>query len=396
MGLHPKNLFGAILLFILLDLSILAINYWIAYQISRDAVAINLSGRQRMLSQRITKTLLLLDPQASAESSRVNLDEFRLSVRMFDQTLLAFERGGAAIGGDGKEVTLNPVGHDPAGQLVEQALQIWRPMHERMQPYLSPQAAIPAEIVSQARSQMIQDNLALLDLMNRLTSSLERHSLNRANTLRIVQTTVFILALINFLVIVHRFHLLAQQSARTSQHYTELAMRDPLTGLFNRRQFEDDLEREMAAVDRRPHSNLALVMVDLDEFKPVNDEYGHETGDQVLRAVATRLSENARINDTVARIGGDEFTLICPDLSNREDAAAFCQRLLDSINLPITVGHVQIRMGASIGIAFYPDHCGSVGDLVRLADKAMYAAKNAGRNRYVCFDPALADAAKAS
>lgn len=392
MGLSSKNLFAAILLFILLDLSSLAINYWIAYQMSEDAVAINLSGRQRMLSQRITKSLLLLQSQ-HAPDAHATQEELRYSVRIFDQTLLAFKHGGTAVGGDGNEVTLNRIDAEQAGQLLNQALQIWRPIHEGMLPYMSAHTDIPAGVILQVQNQMIRNNLPLLDLMNRLTSSLEQDSLNRSHALRIVQTTIFLLALLNFLVIVRRFHLLARQSAQTTQHYNELAMRDPLTGLFNRRQLENSLEREAATVNRGQHDNIALVMIDLDGFKPINDKYGHEIGDIVLRRVATRLTEGARINDTIARIGGDEFTLICPDLRNRENADAFCQRLLDSLNRPIQTHVGPVNIGASIGVAFYPDHAKNVDDLIRVADKTMYAAKNTGRNCYICFEPPLAGAA---
>ena len=375
MELKSKNLFGAILLFILLDFSILAINYWMTYQLSKDAVAINLSGRQRMLSQQMTKSLLQLQSSPSAEVSRILKAEFIESVRMFDQTLFAFTQGGIVVSGDGGNVALDRVHSVEAGQLVNQALAIWDPMHEHMLPYLTTQSEIPEALINQARSQMIQDNLRILDLMNRITSSLERDSLNRANNLRIAQTAIFILALINFLAIVGKFHLLAQQSAKTSKHFNELAMRDPLTGLFNRRQFEDNLETAVDAVDRHERDNFALVMLDLNEFKKVNDQHGHEVGDVVLRIVATRLSEGARVNDTVARFGGDEFILICPDLQNQENADAFCQRMLDSLKRPIPTEVGQLNIGASIGTVFYPDAADSVDDLIRRVDQAMYAAK---------------------
>ncbi len=376
-GLPPiatKNLLAAILLFIVLDLSSLAISYWIANQISEDAVAINLSGRQRMLSQGITKSLLQLHTQ-NAVDARTTQEELRYSIRLFDQTLRAFKHGGTAVGGDGNTVTLNKIDSDQARHLVNQAVQIWGPIHEHILPYMTAHADIPVEVITQARNQMARDNLPLLSLMNELTSSLEQDSLNRANTLRIMQTTVFLLALLNFLLIVHRFRLLTRLSALTSQHYNDLAMRDPLTGLFNRRQLESSLEREVASVNRGQLGNIALFMIDLDGFKPINDKYGHEIGDIVLRSVATRLTESARINDTVARIGGDEFTLICPDLHSKEDVDVFCQRLLNSLKRAIQTHAGLVNVGASIGVAFYPDHAKNVGDLIRVADKAMYAAK---------------------
>lgn len=380
MGMKSKKLFGAILLFVLLDLSVLVINFWMVRQISKDAVAINLSGRQRMLSQKMTKSLLQLQlqSQSSDEFRHSAIEEFRYSVQVFDQTLFSFKQGGMVVSGDGNQIEFDRVGSDRARDLVDRALKIWGPMRARMLPYMANSIAIPDEVINQARDQMILDNLQLLELMNRLTSDLEQDSQKRANTLRIAQTTVFVLALINFLVIVRRFHLLAQQSAKTSRHYNELAMRDPLTGLFNRRQFESNLEKEIAAVDRHQGSNVALVMIDLDGFKTLNDKHGHEAGDIALRTVATRLSESARVNDTVARIGGDEFMLICPDLHTMENADVFRQRLLVVLEQPISVEGGQISIGASIGIAFYPDHADSADDLFRIADQAMYAAKKKG------------------
>lgn len=392
MGLKSKNLFGAILLFILLDLSILVINYWITYQISKDAIAINLSGRQRMLSQRMTKSLLLLQSQHSVEFIRSTQEEFRDSVNVFDETLLAFKQGGLVVKGNGEIIRLSRVDLSPEVDLLDRTIQIWRPMHDRMLPYMTSSMDMPEQLIIQLREQMIHNNLQILDLMNRLTSGLERHSLQHANTLRIVQTIIFFLALFNFLFIVRKFHLLARQSAMKTQHYNELAMRDPLTELFNRRQFESNLEKEVATVDRHQHTNIALVMIDLDGFKPINDKYGHEAGDSVLRAIASRLSEGARVNDTVARVGGDEFMLICPDLHNKDDAEAFCQRLLSALSQPILTHVDQVSVGASIGVAFYPDHADNINDLTRIVDKAMYTAKSIGKNRYVCMDPTRTNA----
>ena len=122
MELKSKNLFGAILLFILLDFSILAIIYWMTYRLSKDAVASNLSGRQRMLSQQMTKSLLQLQSPHSAEASRAANVEFRESVRIFDQTLFAFKQGGMAVSGDGGNVTLDRVSSVEAGQLLKQTL----------------------------------------------------------------------------------------------------------------------------------------------------------------------------------------------------------------------------------------------------------------------------------
>lgn len=383
---NSKKLLAGVLLFIVLDLSILLINYRIAYQVINDAVAINLAGRQRMLSQRITKSLLALQLNRSDAERHALIQEFRDSARMFDQTLAAFQYGGKAVGGNGKEVVLKAVKEGQPAGLVSQAEQIWSPMRRRLLPYLNTQAAIPAQIVEQSQIDMQHSNLQLLNLMNQLTTTLEQDSQNRANTLRVVQTLVFLLALINFLVIVRKFHLLALNAHRAKEHFSELSARDPLTGLYNRREFDNNLKREIGAVHRRSQDKFALVMIDLDGFKPINDKFGHKTGDVVLKTVAKRIARHARTTDTVARIGGDEFVLICTSLRDEAAAAKFCERLISSINDPIPLEIGEIQVGASIGLVFYLEQTTSEQDLMHMADEAMYAAKKAGRNRYVCFD----------
>lgn len=375
---RSRRLFAAVFLFILLDLLVLLINYWIAYQVSSDAVAINLSGRQRMLTQRMTKTLLQLEG-SNPVSAAATMKEFRSSVHMFDQTLRAFEQGGKAIGGDGKPVDLRRVAGTESREIIRQANVLWLPMRDRVASYLVRDLPLDQKTVEFARDRMLQHNLQLLELMNRLAFHLEKDSRERANLLRLVQTLVFALALINFVVIVRGFHLLARQAEQASERLGDLAMRDALTGLFNRRLFNEALEREIAAARRR-QGGMALLLLDLDGFKPVNDRMGHAAGDIVLRSVATRLSLHARSNDIPARIGGDEFVLVCPDLCDEVAAAALCERLLKAMSEPVAVEGGIARVGASIGVAFFPHHADTPDGLVRAADEAMYAAKAQGRN----------------
>lgn len=377
---RPQRLFGAVLFFILLDLTILLINYQIAYQVSRDAVAINLAGRQRMLSQRMTKALLQLEHPEYGDPATAE-QEFRAAMLAFDQTLDAFDRGGAAAGGSNELVILQAV-HGPSVPLVKQALQVWQPIHDALLPYVSARSPIPPAKLAEARDLMLQRNLKLLELMNSLTSKLEQDSRDRADTLRTTQTVIFLLALLNFVGIVRGFHLLARQATQNSQRFDELARRDPLTGLFNRRQFGEVLERE-ANTARRHHDGFALLMIDLDNFKPINDLHGHAAGDTVLRTIAARLTSHARTHDTIARIGGDEFVLICPDLCSEQAAADLCERLLTSINEAIDVSTGSVTVGASIGIAFFPVNGDKVEEVICEADKAMYQAKHTGRNNWV-------------
>ena len=128
---NSPSLFAGVLLFVVLDLSILGINFWIAHQISKDAIAINLAGRQRMLSQRITKSLLAMDMEKSIKSHAESVEEFRDSAKMFDQTLLAFENGGPAVGGGGETVRLSRVSNKTTLTYIAQAQEIWAPMRSR-------------------------------------------------------------------------------------------------------------------------------------------------------------------------------------------------------------------------------------------------------------------------
>ena len=383
MSLPASNkLLHTIALFIFLDFSLLAFNFWIADQVAHDAVAINLAGRQRMLTQRIAKTLLQHRQFGSTESHLDIEQELRGAVLLFDRTLTGFERGGEVMGGDGKMVELRRVNSGHAAELVGQALKIWHPIREKIYPYTSQQTFIPQDVIDLVEQQMLQHNLTLLALMNELASSMESDSRGQANMLRSVQTVVFFLAMLNFFVIVRQLQARAREALSLGQHYAALASRDPLTGLFNRREFGYALERELASAQRR-NSGMALLLLDLDEFKPVNDNYGHVAGDKVLCEVAARMTGIARSNDTVARMGGDEFVLICPDISDANSAAILSQRLIDAINQPINIGDRFVQVGASIGISLYSAQVRTADEMIRQADQAMYAVKQSGRNRYM-------------
>ncbi|MCR5881501.1 bifunctional diguanylate cyclase/phosphodiesterase [Rhizobacter sp. J219] len=163
---------------------------------------------------------------------------------------------------------------------------------------------------------------------------------------------------------------------------------DPLTGLPNRLLFEDRLEHALARSQRdggQAQPRLAVLFVDLDGFKPVNDSLGHAAGDHVLRAIAERLRHVARERDTVARIGGDEFVLLLEDLRDETDAAAFARRVVATVCEPIEHQGRSLQVNASVGIAVHPDH-GAGDRLMVHADAAMYAAKRAGGNTYALFE----------
>ena len=166
----------------------------------------------------------------------------------------------------------------------------------------------------------------------------------------------------------------------------KLAHYDPLTGLPNRALLSDRLQLAMAQSIRRK-LHIAICYLDLDGFKQVNDQYGHHTGDQLLIALTQRMSQMLREADTLARIGGDEFVAILPDLSDFNASLVIAERLINEVSRPVQLGDLVIQVSVSIGITFYPqDAVISADQLLRQADHAMYEAKSAGKNCYCVFE----------
>jgi diguanylate cyclase (GGDEF)-like protein/PAS domain S-box-containing protein len=163
-----------------------------------------------------------------------------------------------------------------------------------------------------------------------------------------------------------------------------LALNDSLTGLPNRASFNDKIT-EAVARSKRNKCGLALMFIDLDKFKPINDTLGHEAGDIVLKTVAQRLEKLIRKTDTAARLGGDEFVLILENIDNAEGAALIAKNILEKIPQPIAVTDTTCSVGVSIGISLYPGDAKTIPDLLSAADKAMYDVKAAGRNNFAFF-----------
>jgi diguanylate cyclase (GGDEF)-like protein len=153
-----------------------------------------------------------------------------------------------------------------------------------------------------------------------------------------------------------------------------LSLHDALTGLPNRRLFEDRLEKTLERADRN-RTRAAVLLLDLDGFKQINDAHGHAAGDAFLRAAALRLQSKVRKADTIARTGGDEFTIIVSDMNEAQDAETLARKLQREMEMPITVGALQLQVKGSIGIAVYPDDAQTADDLCALADAAMYEVK---------------------
>ena len=165
------------------------------------------------------------------------------------------------------------------------------------------------------------------------------------------------------------------------QKIVHLAHHDYLTGLPNRALFLDRLEQAIAHA-RRAGCKVALLFLDLDGFKRVNDELGHDVGDMLLQEVARRLADIVRASDTVARVGGDEFTLILDKVAAQEFASQVAGKIIDALSEPFDMEGGQCQVGGSIGISIFPDDSEDPGTLLKQSDEAMYLAKQRGKNRH--------------
>ncbi|MDH3724077.1 MAG: sensor domain-containing diguanylate cyclase [Desulfobacteraceae bacterium] len=188
-----------------------------------------------------------------------------------------------------------------------------------------------------------------------------------------------------------RIILLAIEDITERKKYEEkiqqMAFHDSLTGLPNRKLFSDRLGIVLAQA-KRNKKKVGIVMLDLDNFKDVNDTLGHDVGDTLLKAVAERLSGTLRKSDTVARFGGDEFVLIFPDMEIIEEAIQVVQKIIDRFHKPFLIDTHQLVVTTSIGIAVYPNDGMDEEILMKNADIAMYQAKQAGRARYQLYKEA--------
>jgi len=343
----------AIATFVLLDLGTLAFSYSIARQVEKDAVAINLAGRQRMLSQRITKaTLLATNPTRSEAQRMASSTEVGQAYQIFLRTLSAFAEGGETVGGDGRPVQLDAVNGKAALLVgnVRGSLERW------------PNAPTESRELESFSQFMVEHNGEILDSMNRLTSELENESIATVTRLRIAQTFAFILSLVNFIFIL--------MGMRRAQRRAEAAsLTDTLTGLLNRGGFYKQLEAALS----RSHTlqePLAVMLIDMNEFKAVNDNYGHAAGDATLCEVARRLQDLSTHGWICGRLGGDEFAVICPGLE-AEKLASVAQYLSGILS---GVPGGELVISASVGFAAAKPQQ-TADEVIANADAMMYSIK---------------------
>jgi diguanylate cyclase (GGDEF)-like protein len=195
-------------------------------------------------------------------------------------------------------------------------------------------------------------------------------------------------------VLIHRAQRAAALAIENRRLYEQLAQQahfDALTELPNRLLFHDRLHQALAHA-RRHRTRVAILWLDLDGFKRVNDTLGHRAGDALLRLAAQRLQGCVRETDTLARLGGDEFTVVLKDVRDLAAAIGVAEALLEALRKPFRVARHDLSIGASVGVSIYPDHGEDVTAVVKSADIAMYRAKALGKNRVEAFVPAMADA----
>ena len=462
---------ASVALFVILDLLILALNFHTARQIDEDSLAINLAGRQRMLSQQLARLALeqrFVDPDTARWQALEQ--QFQQSRHLFDATLQGFIHGGIVMDSGGQPAKLR-ARQDP---VVEPILTIAETQWQGYQRHLAfLKQADNVSAVALANSDQ------LLATVNRLTTVLEYQAREKAARLRTYQSIAVIVVLINFAIILwqvrRRFENVANSNAMLrnlvdkmstavllfatddtiryankaagilfgctpdelinktrddvflsqddsllgerkdgsrftahmelseltfegdpvkvititdishhnehNAHWRHLAYHDSLTGLPNRLLFEHRVKQDLSAA-RRHAEFIALLTIDLDNFKLINDSYGHLIGDDVLRTFSQRLRDHVRTEDLVARLGGDEFVIVLTRFSSesqaRKTAQNICSVLMDVMSQPVVTVAGDIVASGSIGVSFYPTDGEHLIDIMHQSDASMYRAKAQG------------------
>ncbi len=466
----------------------ISIDFWNSAESGHDAIAINLAGRQRMLSQRLEKDLLKLGyaEQKHSDTSLI-LQDLSQTCVLFDQTLAILGKGNL-LDKEGKPFSVAATRTKTAAALIKQASAIWAPMQRSLQSITATPAHLSNANLEQASLIIMRDNPRLLLLMDSLTSEIENTVYTKSSQLRITEALAIVLILVNFGFVLFYFlrqltllaeskllsmrimanvgtaiividaegeielcnhsaeHLFGYSTGTltginiislieepfflqigkrkngerfaldidlneihasgrklfitclydlTEQKIKEerlihLAYHDPLTELPNRLLFMDRLAQTIARAHRN-NELAAVLFIDLDRFKQVNDLLGHATGDLLLQSVATRLMNCLREGDTLARLGGDEFTMII-EANDVNNCVTVTQKILSALNNEFLLNGHNIQISGSIGASLYPNDSSNIHALLHYADLAMYQAKTLGGNhccKYSEIAPAL-------
>lgn len=471
----PVLLAISIGLFLLLDVAMLMLNFHITAEVTSDALEINLAGRQRMLSQRMSKAVFQIDESRLQDpSSQILSTEFGKVFSLFTETLRGFEFGGLVTDAKGNRVHFDGLTSDQELALIAQANEELKPLLPLYDQFT--QSGFDQTLLQNLRRRLAEKNNKLLFLMNELTNTVESASNSKTQRLRLIQTVTFILALFNFvhiIVLFRRIHLQSQQMIEsmqalfegtnaallvfskehelifsnafarylfdyketdftglnrrkllvsennstfavcsdgakfeiemhtrmlqlhghtvevvtvvdishhksTERRLSEMANRDELTGLFNRRVLPDIFHTEMERAMQNEIS-LACFFIDLNGFKDINDIYGHEAGDFLLKRLAQRLMRQMRNHDTIFRYGGDEFVILVPMKDSDDSIRRVSDKLVQIVNSPVVLPDgKEICVFISAGVSVYPQDATHRDGLIAAADSTMYKIKADG------------------
>ncbi len=370
--------FSAFLFFTVLD------------QQNDDADKINVSGRQRMLSQKIALSVTRLDESGYREQARLDLQQ---AVNRFEQSHLYLTTNADELS---PELAALYYGGSPS---LDSLIKL----------YVSAARALFSGKADSHDQSVFSAGFTepLLFQLNAVVEQYESEANERVQILKKLELAVWITSLL-LLVLEARFifypmevsiksyirelteKLNAIQSLDSEKKQLEkIANQDPLTGLYSLKAARDFLQQLINKANQQNYE-LAVMFLDLDNFKPINDQYGHDVGDTVLVETARRIKKEMRTQDIACRVGGDEFLLVVDQLSTRAQLEFLCNRLLSAISKPIEINGETILIHASIGCAIFPEHAVDASELKKLADDAMYEAKRQGKNSFYIFDQQVA------